>query len=141
MDQRIKQKNIFCMALIAGKCGIMDSTIYSGPVMYSYFTHPAELDNFMLLSPQLAWPANQCPLKRLSVHMSLDPFALILLLRRFPALLLNGKQYNCSVCYVHALEGCYRQMLIMITPLPPVPSHRTDNESDNLCSAVVAGYF
>lgn len=61
---------------MASKCGIMDLTIYSATVMYSYFTHPAVVDNFMLLSPQLAWPANQCPLKRPSVHMSLDPVSI-----------------------------------------------------------------
>lgn len=61
---------------MASKCGIMDLTIYSAPVMYSYFTHPVVVDNFMLLSPQLAWPANQCPLKQLSVHMSLDPVSI-----------------------------------------------------------------
>lgn len=38
-------------ALMASKCGIMDLTIYSAPVMYSYFTHPAVVDNFMPLSP------------------------------------------------------------------------------------------
>lgn len=109
--------------------------------MYSYFTHPAELDNFMPLSPQLAWPANQCPLKRQSVHMSLDPFTLILLLRKFPPFPLHEKHYNCSVCHVHALQGCYRQMLIMTTPLPPVISHCTDNESAHLCSVAVATLF
>lgn len=61
VDQRTKQ-NILCTALTARKCGIMVITIYSAPAK-TYFTHQAAVDNFMLLSPEVTLPANQCPLK------------------------------------------------------------------------------
>lgn len=53
------------------------NNIFQAPAMYSYFTHAAAMDDFMLLAPQLAQPANQCPLRDLSVHMSQDLLSII----------------------------------------------------------------
>lgn len=52
------------------------NNIFHSWAIYSYFTHAAAVDNFMLLSPQLARPANQCPLSDLRVHMSQSPLSI-----------------------------------------------------------------
>lgn len=131
------------MALMARKCGIMDSRMYSAPAMYSYFTHPAVVDNFMLLSPQLAQPANQCPLTWLecsyvtgsSFHKFFLCTDLILFHWQRP------KQYNYRAHCECAPGGCYRQMLITVTRWPPVASPYSDNELDHLCCVLVTGHF
>lgn len=142
MDQWIKETNIFCMALMASKCEIMDLTIYSAPVMYSYFTHPA-VDDLILRSPQLAWPANQCPLTQQSVHMSLDLLSINSASAQISASSTDrASKKQCMVCVcVYAPGGCYRQMLIMVTHWPPVTSQYTDNELDHVCCVVVTGNF
>lgn len=111
--------------------------------IYSYFTHAAAVDNFMLLSPQLAQPANQCPLGDLSVRMSQNPLSINLARARIPASSreLHSKHFQFIVCRVFAPGGCHRQMLITMTCWPPVTSQCTDNELDHLCRVVVTGHF
>lgn len=67
----IKKKNTFCMAFNGTQMWNNGfNNIFHAWAIYSYFTQAAAVDNFMLLSPKLARPANQCPLRDLSVHMS-----------------------------------------------------------------------
>lgn len=126
------------------KCEIMDSTIYSAPAMYSYFTRLAGVDNFTLLSPHLARPANQCPLNWLECSyvtgssLSINAASAQILASSIERC---SKQYNLSVLWVYTPGGCYRQMLITATCWPPATSQCTNNELNHLCCVVVVGIF